>query len=177
LARFVPAHPIAGGEESGVHAADAGLFRGKRVVVTPLAENDFRDVARVEAAWVACGARVFRMSAQEHDAVFAAVSHLPHFLAYALVHEIAGRKNSAQLFGYAASGFRDFTRIASSHPEMWRDICLANQDALLTELDRYLAELHALRAKLAERDGAALEDVFSAARAARTRWMKGEYDL
>jgi prephenate dehydrogenase len=177
IAQFVPAHPIAGGEESGVHAADAALFRGKRAVVTPLAENDPGDVARVEAAWTACGARVYRMTAQEHDAVFAAVSHLPHFLAYALVHEIAGRENSAQLFGYAASGFRDFTRIASSHPEMWRDICLANQDALLAELDRYLEELRALRAKLVDRDGTALEDVFARARAARTRWTKGEYDL
>jgi prephenate dehydrogenase len=177
VARFVPAHPIAGGEESGVGAADVGLFRGKRVVLAPLAENEPGDVARVEAVWRACGARVFRMSAQEHDAVFAAVSHLPHLLAFALVHEIAERANAAQLFGYAAGGFRDFTRIASSHPEMWRDICVANRDALLAELDCYLAKLGQVRARLSERDGAALERMFGEARAARSRWLKGEFEL
>lgn len=177
IGRFVPAHPIAGGEDSGVGAAAAGLFRGKRVVIAPLAENAPGDVARVEGAWTDCGARVFRMSAQEHDAVFAAVSHLPHLLAYALVHEIAQRANAAQLFGYAASGFRDFTRIASSHPEMWRDICVANRDALLAEIDRYVAKLGQVRERLAEHDGAALERMFGEARAARARWLKGEFDL
>lgn len=177
LPRFVPAHPIAGSEESGVRAARADLFRGKKVVLTPLAENDPEDLARVEAAWLLCGTRVFRMSAEEHDAVFAAVSHLPHLLAFALVHEIAGRSNSEQLFGYAASGFRDFTRIASSDPEMWRDICAANRDALLSELDRYLAQLQGVRADLAAGDRAALERLFAAARAARARWLGGEFDL
>jgi len=177
IGRFVPAHPIAGGEESGVAAADAGLFRGKRVVLAPLAENAAGDVTRVEAAWTACGARVFRMSAQEHDAVFAAVSHLPHLLAYALVHEIAERANAGQLFGYAASGFRDFTRIASSHPEMWRDICVANREALLAELDRYVEQLGQVRARLSEGDGAALERLFGEARAARARWLKGEFEI
>ena len=177
IGRFIPAHPIAGGEESGVGAADPALFQGRRVVIAPLAENAPDDVAKVESAWTDCGARVFRMSAQEHDAVFAAVSHLPHLLAYALVHEIAKRVNAAQLFGYAASGFRDFTRIASSHPEMWRDICVANRDALLAELDRYLAKLTEVRETLAERDGAGLERMFGEARAARTRWLKGEFDL
>lgn len=176
IARFVPAHPIAGGEESGVHAADASLFRGKRVVLAPLGENAPGDVARIEGAWSACGARVYRMSAQEHDAVFAAVSHLPHLLAFALVQEIAERTNAAQLFGYAASGFRDFTRIASSHPEMWRDICVANRDALLTELDRYLNKLQQVRERLSEDDGAGLERMFGAARAARARWLRGEFD-
>ncbi|MGH8675956.1 MAG: prephenate dehydrogenase, partial [Burkholderiales bacterium] len=105
-----------------------------------------------------------------------AVSHLPHLLAYALVHEIAGRPNSAQLFGYAAGGFRDFTRIASSHPEMWRDICTANRDALLAELDRYAAQLHELRPMLEQADAQALEQMFSGARAARARWLNGDYD-
>lgn len=177
IGRFVPAHPIAGGEESGVSAADAGLFHGRRVVLAPLPENGAADVGRVEAAWIACGALVFRMSAQEHDSVFAAVSHLPHLLAYALVHEIAERANAAQLFGYAASGFRDFTRIASSHPEMWRDICVANRGALLAELDRYLGKLGQVRARLSEGDGAALERMFDEARAARARWLKGEFGL
>ena len=93
-----------------------------------------KDISTVEDAWKSCGARVSRMNADEHDAVLATVSHLPHLLAYALVHEVAGRDNSEQLFSFAAGGFRDFTRIASSHPEMWRDICVANRDRLLEEM-------------------------------------------
>ena len=176
LAQFVPAHPIAGAEQSGAAAATADLFRGKRVVLTPLAETSPQALARVEQAWSACGARLFRMTPEAHDEVFAAVSHLPHLLAYALVHCIAERGNAAQLFGYAASGFRDFTRIASSQPEMWRDICVANKDALLAELDRYGAQLAALRPMIERGDGAALEQVFAAARAARERWLKGDYE-
>ncbi|MFM9982336.1 MAG: prephenate dehydrogenase [Burkholderiales bacterium] len=176
IAQFVPAHPIAGAEHSGAAAAKADLFNGKRVVLAPLAENATTSVEAVAAAWEACGARTFRMSPAEHDAVFAAVSHLPHVLAYALVHEFAGRGNSAQLFGYAAGGFRDFTRIASSHPEMWRDICTANREALLVELDRYIAKLHALREPIAAGDGAALEQVFQEARSARNRWLAGEFE-
>ena len=176
IAQFVPAHPIAGAERSGAAAASADLFRGKRVVLAPLPENAAASLAAAEAAWTACGARVTRMSAEEHDAVFAAVSHLPHLLAYALVHEFAGRGNSAQLFGYAAGGFRDFTRIASSHPEMWRDICVANREPLLAELDRYAAKLRALRPVLERGDGAALEKLFAEARAARERWLSGEVE-
>ena len=176
LVQFVPAHPVAGAEHSGAAAATADLFRGKRVVLTPQAETSPQALARVEQAWQACGARLFRMAPEEHDAVFAAVSHLPHLLAYALVHDIAERGNAAQLFGYAASGFRDFTRIASSQPEMWRDICVANRQVLLAELDRYGAQLAALRPMIERGDGAALERVFAAARAARERWLKGDYE-
>jgi prephenate dehydrogenase len=176
IAQFVPAHPIAGAERSGAAAAGAELFRGKRVVLTPLAENPAATVQAVEEAWSACGARVARMSPEEHDALLAAVSHLPHLLAYALVHEVASRADAAQLFGYAAGGFRDFTRIASSHPEMWRDICVANRDRLLDELERYLAKLQALRPLLEAGDGAALEKLFAEARAARNRWLAGEYE-
>lgn len=176
LGQFVPAHPIAGAEQSGAAAARVDLFRGKRVVLAPLAENAADAVARVQGAWEACGARTFRMAPEQHDAVFAAVSHLPHLLAYALVHEIAGRADSAQLFGYAAGGFRDFTRIASSHPEMWRDICVANRDALLAELDRFSAQLAALRPLLERGDAQALERVFAEARAARSRWLNGDYE-
>jgi prephenate dehydrogenase len=175
-AQFVPAHPVAGAERSGAAAASAELFRGKRVVLTPLPENADGAVQAVEEAWRACGARVGRMSAEEHDAVFAAVSHLPHLLAYALVHEVASRGNSAQLFGYAAGGFRDFTRIASSHPEMWRDICTANRDHLLVELDRYVRKLQDLRPLVEAGDGAALHKLFEEARAARNRWLAGEYE-
>ena len=176
ISQFVPSHPIAGAEKSGAAAASVDLFRGKRVVLTPLKENSSADLQVVEAAWTACGARVSRMSPEEHDAVFAAVSHLPHLLAFALVHEFAGRANSAQLFGYAAGGFRDFTRIASSHPEMWRDICVANREPLLAELDRFADKLHALRPLLERGDGAALEKMFAEARAARERWLRGEHE-
>jgi len=176
IAQFVPTHPIAGGEHSGAGAARAELFRGKRVVLAPLAENPTGAVAAVAAAWEACGARIFRMSAEEHDAVFAAVSHLPHLLAYALVHEFCARDNASQLFGYAGGGFRDFSRIASSHPEMWRDICVANRTALVAELDRYITHLQALREPLAAGDGARLERVFLEAREVRNRWLAGEFD-
>jgi prephenate dehydrogenase len=176
LAQFVPAHPIAGAERSGAAASSAELFRNRRVVLTPLAENPAGAVQAIEEVWQACGARVTRMDAAEHDAVLAAVSHLPHLLAYALVHEVAARDNSAQLFGFAAGGFRDFTRIASSHPEMWRDICVANRDRLLDELDCYAAKLQALRPLVQSGDGAALHKLFEEARAARQRWLAGEYE-
>ncbi len=176
LARFVPAHPIAGAEYSGAAAAQAGLFRGRRVVLAPLAETAPDALERAEAAWRACGAKLCRMSPEEHDGVFAAVSHLPHLLAYALVRDIAGRANSAQLFGYAAGGFRDFTRIASSHPEMWRDICIANKDALLAELERFSARLGTLRPMIERGDGEALERMFAEARDARGRWLGGEFE-
>jgi prephenate dehydrogenase len=171
IARFVPAHPIAGAEKSGAAAAKAELFQDRRVVLTPLKENAKASVAAVEAAWTACGAKVSRMDAEEHDAVLAAVSHLPHVLAYALVHDVAKRNNSAQLFSFAAGGFRDFTRIASSHPEMWRDICLANRDRLLQELKLYANELGSIRRLLDKGDGAGLEKLFAAAREARDKWI------
>jgi len=171
IARFVPAHPIAGAEKSGAAAAKAELFQDRRVVLTPLKENAKASVAAVEAAWSACGAKVSRMDAEEHDAVLAAVSHLPHVLAYALVHDVAKRNNSAQLFSFAAGGFRDFTRIASSHPEMWRDICLANRDRLLQELKLYANELGSIRRLIDKGDGAGLEKLFAAAREARDKWI------
>jgi prephenate dehydrogenase len=172
IKQFVPGHPIAGAEKSGVAAAQADLYRDKRVVLTPLAENADADIARVQHAWEACGAMVSRLAPDEHDKVFAAVSHLPHVLAYALVHEFAQRPDADQLFGFAAGGFRDFTRIASSHPEMWRDICLANRPALLGELDAYMAELMRMRVLLASGNAAALEATFGAARARRDAWIE-----
>ena len=171
IARFIPAHPIAGAEKSGAAAASAELFRGRRVVLTPLPENSKANVARVEDAWKRCGAQVSRMDPEEHDAVLAVVSHLPHILAYALVHGVARRNNSAQLFSFAAGGFRDFTRIASSHPEMWRDICLANRDRLLQEMKSYANELGSIRKLIAKGDAAGLEKLFTAARDARNKWI------
>ena len=172
IAQFVPGHPVAGGEQSGAGAALASLFLDRRVVLTPLPENPPESVQRVEDAWKACGARITRLGPEEHDAVLAAVSHLPHLLAYGLVHDVAQRGNAEQLFAYAAGGFRDFTRIASSHPEMWRDICIANRDRLLGELSRYEKKLAELRRLLEEEDGPALERLFAEAREARNRWLK-----
>jgi prephenate dehydrogenase len=172
IAQFVPAHPIAGAEKSGAEAASAELFRDRRVVVTPLRENRRGTLEQVESLWKACGARVARMDPEEHDAVLAAVSHLPHVLAYALVHGVAKRNNSEQLFSFAAGGFRDFTRIASSHPEMWRDICLANRDRLVQELKSYANELGSIRKLVEKGDGAALEKLFAGARSARNKWIQ-----
>jgi prephenate dehydrogenase len=176
IAQFVPAHPIAGAEHSGVAAADAELFRDRRLILSPLMENRKEDIETLAGLWRALGARVTRMTPEEHDQVFAAVSHLPHLLAYALVSDIGARANSAQLFGYAAGGFRDFTRIASSHPEMWRDICVANSDQLLKEVLRFSGELEKIRKLLQTRDGDSLGKLFAEARAARARWLSGEYE-
>ncbi|OFA03236.1 bifunctional prephenate dehydrogenase/3-phosphoshikimate 1-carboxyvinyltransferase [Duganella sp. HH101] len=171
IAQFVPGHPIAGRETNGPEAAIDDLYVGKKVVLTALDENAEADVERVAAAWRACDAIIHRLTPQEHDKVFAAVSHLPHLLAYALVDDIANKPHADLLFQYAASGFRDFTRIAGSSPEMWRDISLANQSALLTELDSYLAQLTGLRARLAAGDGAGLESVYNNAQRARHQWI------
>ena len=176
IAQFVPAHPIAGAEHSGAGAASAALFRGRRLVLTPLRENRQEVVDTVAGLWSDLGARVSQMTPEEHDGVFAAVSHLPHLLAYALVNDVSARANAAQLFGYAAGGFRDFTRIASSHPEMWRDICLANSDQLLKEVDRFSAELEKARKILETGNAPALEKLFADARSARERWLNGDYE-
>jgi prephenate dehydrogenase len=173
VARFVPAHPIAGAELSGAEAASATLYRDRLVVLTPLPETEPRACALVEALWRACGARPMQMTPQCHDQVFAAVSHLPHALAFALVHMIVGRADAQQLFAFAGAGFRDFTRIAGSSPEMWRDICLANRAALGAEIAAFQHALAALAAHLEQGDGQAIERLFEAARAARSRWLQG----
>jgi prephenate dehydrogenase len=170
FAQFVPAHPIAGAENSGAAAARVDLYRSRKVVLTPLPETSVAAIERVRLAWSLCGAELRELSPHSHDQVFAAVSHLPHLLSFALVHDLALRAEHELFFTYAASGFRDFTRIAASHPEMWRDICLANRDALLVEVDRYRDELAALRVALAAGDGARLEEVFAVARSARRAW-------
>ena len=176
VAQFVPGHPISGAEKSGAEAAKADLFRDRRVILTPLAENAPADVARLEAAWQACGARVFRMDPETHDEVLAAVSHLPHLLAYALVKEFADRGNAAQLFSNSAGGLRDFTRLASSHPEMWRDICVANRDKLAAELGAFESRLRAIRPLLEAGDGAGLEKLFADARGVREKWLQGGFE-
>ena len=171
-AQFVPGHPIAGAEHSGVAAARADLFQGRKVVLTPLPENSAQSIRRVRSAWRLCGANLFSMQPDEHDRVFAAVSHLPHLLSYALVDQVARHPNGKQLFDYAAGGFRDFTRIASSHPEMWRDICMANRKALLQELAGYQRELAEMKQLLQKGDAAGLEEIFIRARTARNKWLR-----
>ena len=171
VAQFVPAHPVAGAERSGAAAAQADLYQGKKVVLTPLPENRAESVAQVRQAWELCGATVSHLAHTEHDEVFAAVSHLPHLLSFALVHDLAQRENRDLLLSFAASGFRDFTRIAASSPEMWRDICMSNRGALLAELGLYMAELETLRQALAEADAAKLEEIFSLARSVRENWI------
>lgn len=173
LRQFIPGHPIAGAEKSGPGAAQADLYRGRRVVLTSLPENETADVARVRALWEAAGAQVSQLTAEAHDRVFAAVSHLPHLLAFALVDAFAARPDADLLFGFAAGGFRDFTRIAGSHPEMWRDISLANRHALMQEIDAYMAQLLRIRVLLAAADGVGLEALFDSARTAREAWLAG----
>lgn len=169
FARFVPAHPIAGRETPGAAAADADLFRGRLVILTPAADTDADALALVESLWRAGGASVERMDADEHDRVFSAVSHLPHLLAFALVAQIAGDADGDRKFGFAGAGFRDFTRIAASSPVMWRDICLANRAALGADLRRYREQLERLQAAVDAGNAAALEAVFAKASDARRR--------
>lgn len=170
ISRFIPGHPIAGAEKSGVTAANAKLFDGKNVVLTPTDKTDNAALKQVRALWSSTGAVVREMSADKHDSIFAAVSHLPHLLAFALVDDIAARADAAQLFEFAASGFRDFTRIAGSSPEMWRDISLANREALLNELTAYQNELSSLRTLLLNADSAGLQALFERASHARNSW-------
>jgi prephenate dehydrogenase len=170
--QFVPGHPIAGREASGVEAALPDLYVGRNVVLCPLPENRATDVTRVDALWRATGALVSTMTHEQHDRVFAAVSHLPHLLSFALVERILNAPDAALKFTFAAGGFRDFTRIAASSPEMWRDVCLANRDALVEELDGYLAVLAELRAAVLAGDGATLEAAFARSREARSQWQE-----
>jgi prephenate dehydrogenase len=172
VGQFVPGHPIAGRESSGVEAALPNLYVGRNVVLCPLAENAPEAVERIAAMWRETGAVIGTMSAGQHDRVFASVSHLPHVLSFALVDQILSSPDAELKFSFAAGGFRDFTRIAASSPEMWRDVCLANRSALLAELDGYTEVLAKLRAAIDAGDGAALEAVFARSRAARAAWQE-----
>jgi prephenate dehydrogenase len=176
LARFVPGHPIAGAERSGAGAAIAALFRGRNVVLTPIAETDPAALARVSACWSRCDAAVRVLDAARHDEILAAVSHLPHVLAFALVAELASRSDATDCFDYAGTGFRDFTRLAGGEPTMWRDVCLANRTALRSELASYRGQLERIDALLAQGDGDALLRLLEHARAARRRWLGPQGD-
>lgn len=170
---FVPGHPIAGTERNGVEASFAGLFRNRRVILTPLCDTDEAAVAKVQAMWRLCGAEVNRMTVEHHDEVLAATSHLPHMLAFGLVDALARMKENDEIFRYAAGGFRDFTRIASSNPVMWRDICIANGEALSRMLARFADEMKDLSETIARGDGEHLLEIFQRAKAARDRYVDG----
>lgn len=171
-ANFVPGHPIAGTERSGVDASFAELFQGRRVILTPLAGTASDAVELVSRLWEIAGAEVTRMEVGRHDEVLAATSHLPHLLAFALVDTLARLEEHNEIFRYAAGGFRDFTRIASSDPQMWHDICLANRDAVLDVLARYQGDLERLADAIRNGDGKTLLDTFSRARTARNSFCE-----
>jgi prephenate dehydrogenase len=170
VCQFVPAHPIAGGAQHGAAAARADLFQGKQTIICQLQENSAADVALVEEFWKVLGSNIKRISAVQHDAIYAAVSHLPHILSYALMASVLNSEDAEQKLGHAGAGFRDFTRIAASSPEMWRDICIANKQAILKELDQYLSVTGRLREMIAKEDAVGLEKVFQKASQARQKW-------
>lgn len=164
---FVPAHPLAGSEKSGVTASVGDLFRGQRVILTPVAETEDWALTRVEHMWRATGAETVTLSVEEHDATLAATSHLPHLLAFTLMDLLAREPVARRAFDFIGNGFRDMTRIAASDPVMWRDIGLANRAAILQALGGYRADLDALGTALEHGDAAYLEAFFTRARQAR----------
>lgn len=173
-ASFVPGHPIAGTEKNGVEASFAELFKDRRVILTPLAETDSENTGVVRAMWESTGAEVSEMSVEHHDDVLAATSHLPHLLAFSLVDTLAQMDEQTEIFKFAAGGFRDFTRIASSDPVMWHDICLANHDAIMKMLDRFTTDLDELKNALNKSDSNKILEIFKRARVARDRYTESE---
>jgi len=170
---LVLGHPIAGTERSGVEASFAELFEGRRVILTPLAETDRRACELITRMWSATGADVVEMGVTHHDEVLAATSHLPHVLAFSLVDTLAQMDDHAEIFRYAAGGFRDFTRIASSDPVMWRDICVANRAPLLKALDAFDADLRELAEAVRRGDGETIQTHFERAKTARDNLYRG----
>lgn len=174
LNRFIPAHPIAGTEFRGAEAADSLLFKNKHLIITPLKESNEQAINLVKALWESCGAKVSIMSAAQHDQILAMVSHLPHMLAFTLMNHVQACANFDPDFvlSYAGSSLRDCTRIAASSPEMWRDICLANREKLLGELDAYQGALTDLREQLANQNGEALFSLFKKASDLKLQWTR-----
>jgi prephenate dehydrogenase len=164
---LIPGHPIAGTEKSGVEASFAELFEQRRVILTPTETSAAPATEQVSKMWQACGAQVLEMSVAHHDAVLAATSHLPHMLAYALVDSLARQDDSQEIFDYAAGGFRDFTRIASSDPQMWHDICIANRESLVTALERFIADLQDITRAIQQADSDFIKQTFQRAKQAR----------
>ena len=167
---FVPCHPITGKEVSGVDHADVNLYAGKQVILTPIERTFTVQLQKATALWTAMGCRVETMSPQAHDAAYAAVSHLPHLIAFALMNSITGQATSQSLLSLAGPGFRDFTRIAASDPKMWRDILLANREELLTQSRIFRDALVGMEALIAADNGDALEDLIENASNTRANW-------
>ena len=167
LSRVVPGHPIAGAENSGINAASPTLFKNRRVVLTPQKEVSPAVIEQVAHLWRLCGAEIELMDADDHDRILAATSHLPHILAYSLVDTLLCLPERESAFRYSAGGFRDFTRIASSDPVMWRDICLSNREYLLPIIDSLQTNLNGLRDLIARGEGEALHAIFSRTKSAR----------
>lgn len=168
---FVPAHPIAGAERSGVDASDAELFKNRRLIITPLDDTNLQAVDKLSRFWQQIGSSVSVMSVEHHDTVLAATSHLPHLLAFALVGLLGRKDEQREIFKYAAGGFKDFSRIASSDPTMWMDICLANKQEIIPLLQQFKAELNTIEQALAADQGQQLFDTFTYARNARQRFL------
>ena len=169
MSNFVPGHPIAGTENSGVEASFAELYNDRRVILTPDATTALGALQLVKRMWEEAGATVEEMSVEQHDEVLAATSHLPHLLAYNLIDTLINLDSSESIFRFSAGGFRDFTRIASSNPQMWHDIFIANRQGVLTVLDQYMADLAILRKAIDESDSQYLLEVFMRAKSARDR--------
>jgi prephenate dehydrogenase len=165
--RFVPAHPIAGTEKSGVEAGFATLYQNRRVIITPLEQTDQDAISVIDEMWRYCGAIIEYLGVEHHDKVLAATSHLPHMLAFALVHYLSNLNNHEEIFRYAAGGFRDFTRIASSDPVMWRDVCVANGDAVVDLIEQYQQELDRVKAAISAGDADGLLKLFGRAKSER----------
>ncbi len=164
---FIPGHPIAGNEKSGVIASFIKLFNGRRVILTPQLHSDLKAVEKIKALWTACGAEVVLTSVEHHDTILAATSHLPHALAFSLVNTLAKMDDKNDIFKFAAGGFDDFTRIASSNPQMWSDICIANKDALIDVLDKFTDDLNNLKQAIASQDATELKKQFGNAKKVR----------
>ena len=170
VARFVPGHPIAGLEQSGVEAATGDLFRGHKVILTPTPDTDPKAVAQIDSLWRTTGAQLMDMSPERHDRLLALTSHLPHMLAYALVNLLADQaQDEGECFDLAAGGFYDISRVASSDPVMWRDICLHNTDEVLARIGEYQNMMARLAALVKAKDAEGLEQMFRKARGARSR--------
>ena len=170
-ANFVPAHPIAGSENSGVDAADPDLFQDKRLIITPLPDNSLQALTAVQEFWEQLGSSVASMPAGHHDAVLAATSHIPHILAFSLVEMLGKKDEQIEIFQYAAGGFKDFTRIASSDPTMWRDICLANSQEIVPLLEELQDRLAGIVQMLENQDSGTLFELFTYANQARQRFL------
>ena len=173
IGSFVPAHPITGREVSGVEHSDAELYSGRQVILTPTERTLTAHLRRAEELWTALGCRVSSMSPEAHDAAFAAVSHLPHLLSFALMHSIIHQEQADQFLSLAGPGFRDFTRIAASDPKMWRDVLRANRDEIMAQSRQFQQALHALEKAMKDDSDQPLEDMLTLASSTRAHWRMG----